>query len=293
MTMHTDELRREIVAMADEVESFAGDVETLHRKRRRNRSTASVIAIAAVLGLAAAGVAVTASRHGRVVRVSSAPSKEVDSSKITHIDAIVVPANEPARVVLDESNLVAEYALVPRVQVPESLLQTKAWRSALCALRSSDGYAVTATTVGRNLAADLSKALGAHAKVYAVGDRYGSADAEIFMTVGATPAETAALRTRLSNDRDIESFRYISASDAYAIFKVEFGDQPALVQSTKVGDLPQSFRINVVPGRSVAQIVDRYSSARGVDTVIQEESIASLRPSNSPSEGPPAACAGS
>jgi hypothetical protein len=273
--MHTDELRREVAAMADEVDGFAGDVQTLYRKRRRRRVIASVTAVAAIAGLVSVGAAVARSPHNRILQVSSAPSKEVDPSRITHIDAIVLPASDAVKLALDRSSLVDEYALVPRMQVPvpgPSLLEPKPFRSALCALRSSDGYAVTATTAGATLAEDLSKALGANAKVYAFTDQFGSWDAEIFLKVFAPADEVSALQSRLERDPDIRSFRHISANDAYDIFKKEFTDQPALVLGTKPSDLPQSFRVIVEPGRSIENLADRYKGVDGVDTVITQES---------------------
>jgi hypothetical protein len=268
--MHTNELRREFVAMADELESFTGEVGTLHRKRRRQHVITVAIAAVAIAGVATGGAVIAASQHDHVVRVSSAPSKEVAPSKVTRIDAIVVPASEAVKLALDQSKLVAEYASVPHVRRPDSLLETNAWRSAMCALRSADGYAVTATTPGTNLAADLQRALGTDAKVYTTADRFGAADAEIFMNVGATPAETHALSTRLEHDPDVRSFRYISTDDAYTIFKAEFAGQQSLIQSTKPGDLPQSFRVIVNSGASVANVAGRYDGVPGVDTVITQ-----------------------
>jgi cell division protein FtsX len=128
--------------------------------------------------------------------------------------------------------------------------------------------------------------------VYALGDRFGVTDAEIFMKVDATPRETAALRTTLAHDPDIASFRYISTTDAYEIFKSEFSDQPELVQGTKLGDLPQSFRLNVALGRSVEKVADRYRIDAGVDTVIQQEPMTFLKPPKG-SGAPPTPCTGS
>lgn len=268
--MHTDELRREVAAMANEMKSFAGDVQVLHERRRRQRVIASIIAVTTIAGLGTIGTVAARSRDNAVVRVSSAPSKEVAPAKITRVDAIVVPPTEAVRLALDQSALVSEYALVPRAELPSTMMDTVQSKAASCALRSSDGYAVTAIADDVHLGADLTEAIGNNAKVYSLRDRFGAWDAEIFMKVDATPAETAALQTRLDHDPDIRSVRHISVNDAYDIFKEEFRDQPALVRGTKPSDLPQSFRVVLEPGRSVANFADRYYVA-GVDTVITQQ----------------------
>jgi cell division protein FtsX len=95
-----------------------------------------------------------------------------------------------------------------------------------------------------------------------------SVDAEVFMKVKASAQQTTAVRAALISDRDIQSVHHISKTDAYAIYKKDFADQPALVESTRPSDLPESFRIFVKPGRSVAEVVRRYAHLAGVDIVI-------------------------
>jgi hypothetical protein len=269
--MHTDELRREIVAMADVVEPFAGDVRTLHRKRRRNHVVASTLVAIAIAGLAISGVVIAGSKHDHAVQVSDAPSKEVAPMRMAHVDAIVLPASEAVRVALDESSLVSQYARVPREEHPSSIIGNSPWRAAVCALRTSDGYAVEATTRGTDLAAQLSKVLGTRGKAYATADQFGTFDTEINLKVGAPADQAAALRAHLQHDPDVRSFRYISTNDAYAIFKREFRDRPGVPQGLKPSDFQQSFRVIVEPGRSAANLADRYKNLAGVDTVITLE----------------------
>ncbi len=277
--MNLDELRNGLTSLTDEMEPFEGNVRALHRRERRRRIAVSLIAAVVVVAIVVATVAITRGKSGKI-QVASIPSKEVSSDRITHIDAIVVPASAAVKEVLDRSSLVARYALIPaadRSGPSLSLMTTQPVMSALCKLQTSDGYAIDAVTPGPNFENGLARALAGAASV-TVTDQY-STDAEVFLQVGIAREYSMAIQGRLASDPDVQSFEYVSTTDAYEIFKRDFADQPALVQSTKPSDLPESFRITVKPGHSVAVVVDRYGHQDGVDTTITPSLTALFDPS--------------
>jgi hypothetical protein len=213
------------------------------------------------------------------------PGKEVSPTEITHIDAIVVPATPAVKAALDASPLVGQYALVPakgrssgRSTSPQTYLQ------GVCALQTRDGYAVEAATFGAEIRPGLTTSLAGEATVYGAPDAFGD-DADLFMKVGAPSTNPDAIRSALLTDADVESFQFVSTTDAYAIFKQDFSDQPALVESTKPSDLPASFRVLLKPGRSEAEFEARYRHAPGVDTIIKGNAQAIFGPGDDPTFG--------
>jgi hypothetical protein len=79
-------------------------------------------------------------------------------------------------------------------------------------------------------------------------------DMEVFMKVGASLAQTRAIQAALAADHDLTSSRFVDHQAAYDTFKKDFSDQPALVESTKPSDLPESFRIQLAPAASHASV---------------------------------------
>jgi FtsX extracellular domain len=267
--MPTDELRSELTTLADEIDPFAGDVQAVRRHVRSRRTAVSCVAAAVVAALGVATVAVTRNRDSGKIHVAAVPSKEVSPDLINHIDAIVVPASAVVKAALDSSPFVSQYARIPAADRSDglSLLSTaEPVKSALCRLQTSDGYAVDAATPGPTFNDGLTRALGGAAHV-TVTDQY-STDAEVFMQVGIAREYSLAIQGELASDPDVQAFRYVTTGDAYEIFKQDFAAQPALIESTKPSDLPESFRITVKPGRSVTTVVERYKHRDGVGTII-------------------------
>jgi cell division transport system permease protein len=91
---------------------------------------------------------------------------------------------------------------------------------------------------------------------------------EIFMKVNAPQSAVENVQTQLKNDAYVKSFRYLNKDDAFAIFKKEFSDQPALVESTKPADLPESFRVAPKQAQQTQLLADEYKNQPNVDTVI-------------------------
>jgi len=94
---------------------------------------------------------------------------------------------------------------------------------------------------------------------------------EIFMKVDAPASQVNDIQNQLKSDPNVKSFRYLDKNDAYAIFKKEFSDQPALVESTKPADLPESFRVAPTKAQLTQPLAEKYNSQLGVDTVITAE----------------------
>jgi cell division transport system permease protein len=94
---------------------------------------------------------------------------------------------------------------------------------------------------------------------------------EIFMKVDAPPSAVQAVRAQLQSDPSVKSYRYLNKDDAYAIFKKEFSDQQALVESTKPADLPESFRVAPTKAQLTQVLADKYTGQPSVDTVITAE----------------------
>ncbi len=265
--MQIDELRGELATLADEIEPFEGDVDSLHRRQRRRRVVASSLVVALAVAVAGSAVAVVRNRDDHRVHVTGAGPKEVSAAELSHFDAFVVPATPAVQGVLDSSPLVARYARIPHARRGSSQLLTPITRAALCAMESNDGFAVQASSPGSGFAEALTRSLIGKAAVYDVSDMFGH-DLEVFLNVGASSLQANAIRVRVEADPSVGSFRYVSQADAYAIFTKEFADQPAIRKSTKPTDLPVSFRINVNAGVSRETLAQRYRQLNGVSTVI-------------------------
>jgi cell division transport system permease protein len=91
---------------------------------------------------------------------------------------------------------------------------------------------------------------------------------EIFMKTDATPKEVQVINAQLKADPSVKSFKYLNHDDAYAIFKKDFADQPALVESTKPSDLPESFRVEPVKAELTEPLELAYKDRPNVATVI-------------------------
>ena len=287
--MQIDELRGELTRLAGEMDAFPGDVDSLHRRERRRRTLVSSVAVvvAAVVGVST----IAALRHddNGKVKVTGTGPKEVPVAQISRIDVVVVPATPEVQAVLDASPLVARYARASRDLRGATSLQAPTG-PALCALERTDGFGVQARAPGSDIAQVLTRELATRATVYDVSDEFGF-DAEVFLKIGTPKAAADAVRARLESDHGIASVQYLSPTDAYAIFKKEFADQPELVNSVKPSDLPASFRIDVTEGTSIPDTVRRYEQVEGVTTVISGRATYALDPTSAPGQRTGSACA--
>ncbi len=263
--MDLDELKHGLSTLAGEMTPFAADVDALHRRQRRRRIVTSAVTACVIVALTVATVAISHSRDSGKVHVAGLTGKEVAAGEITHVDVIVVPATPAVKAALDASPLVARYAFVPRADRSSSALIFQP-DSGLCALQTRDGYAVDASTPGTAFQTGLEQALSGRATVYDSASL--SFDVEIFMQVGIAHEYAMAVQYGLTHDPDVRSVQYLTTSDAYAVFKKDFVDQPELVHKTKPSDLPESFRVILDSKRSAEVIRHRYEHADGVEIVL-------------------------
>jgi cell division transport system permease protein len=91
---------------------------------------------------------------------------------------------------------------------------------------------------------------------------------EIFMKVDAPHSAVQKIEDQLKADPDVKSYKHLSKEDAMAIFARDFKEQPALVESTKPSDLPESFRVAPNRAELTAPMAAKYNGQLQVDTVI-------------------------
>jgi hypothetical protein len=265
--MQTDELRRELRQLADEMEPFSSDLPGL-RHREGRRSALLRVAAALVVVLTVAGAVALWNRGEKHVGVAKKEYSQPD----VRLDLVVVPGTERVREILEDSPVVARYAALDRGGLavpPDMIVGPAAYRDAACALRKRDGFAVQ--TKERGASDLLSRVLGNDAKVFVVST--DPIDAEVFMKVNATRGQAQAVLTAISSDtKEIRSFRYLDHNAAYAEFKRVFADQPALIESTTPDVLPESFRLAASDGTPSQVLVRRFEHLAGVDKVIAARS---------------------
>ncbi len=265
--MQTDELRRELRQLADEMAPFPSDLAGL-RHRESRRSALLRVAAALVVVLTVAGAVALWNRGEKHVGVAKKEYSQPD----VRLDLVVVPGTERVREILEDSRVVARYAAIDRGGLavpPDIIVGPRAFRDAACALRTSDGFAVQ--TKERGASDLLSHVLGNDAKVFVVST--DPIDAEVFMKVNATRGQVQAVLDAISSDTgEIQSFRHLDHDAAYAEFKRVFADQPALIESTTRDVLPESFRLVASDGTSPQVLVRRFEHLDGVDKVIAARS---------------------
>jgi cell division transport system permease protein len=85
------------------------------------------------------------------------------------------------------------------------------------------------------------------------------------------------VRETLAHDPQVKSFHFLNKQDAYSIFKTDFADQPALVESVKPENLPESFRVAPFKAQDTEALDLKYKDKPDVDTVITaQQQIKSL-----------------
>ncbi len=94
---------------------------------------------------------------------------------------------------------------------------------------------------------------------------------EIFMKSNpAAPQKQVddVMNSLKANTAEVKSVRFLNHQDAYAEFKKEFADQPALVESTTPDALPVSFRVTPVRAELTEVLRNEYKDMPGVDTIV-------------------------
>ena len=281
--MQTDELRAELAQLAREVDPFTGDLPAVRRRVARRRITAASIAIVLVGAVTAGVVAATAGGAGRVEVAHSV--KEVDLDRLGPFDAVVVLPTaatpddaERVAAVLADSAAVAQYAPLPAAQLVKAVRFSADGRplgDRACSEPTIVSFGVKLSAGSAEAA--LARDVGAGATTEPV-DMRAVDDAEVFMRVRATQAQTAAVAEALRSDSDVVRYRFIDHAAAFNDFKRLFADQPKLIQSEAPdgSGLPESFQLVLRVGASTPALTARYEQLGGVDQVITPNRNASL-----------------
>lgn len=90
----------------------------------------------------------------------------------------------------------------------------------------------------------------------------------------ATDAERAQLQQRLKSMPQVENVYYVNQHQAYQQFRQYFSNEPALVQDTQEGDIPDSFQVKLKnPEADYNIVASAVNGTTGVETVVDEMTI--------------------
>jgi cell division transport system permease protein len=89
-----------------------------------------------------------------------------------------------------------------------------------------------------------------------------------------SPAQQAQINQTLTSMPQVESVSYVSQTQAYALFKQDFSNDPSYVSTVKETDMPPSFEVKLRNPQADYNIVSSaVTGAPGVDSVIDEMTI--------------------
>ncbi|SEG65671.1 cell division transport system permease protein [Nonomuraea solani] len=88
-----------------------------------------------------------------------------------------------------------------------------------------------------------------------------------------TPAQTKALETHIKGTQGVEAVYFENQATAYANFQKSFTTNKALVDTAKVGDMPESFRIKLVDPDNYQPVVQAVSGQPGVASVMDHKQL--------------------
>ncbi|HEX2312993.1 MAG TPA: permease-like cell division protein FtsX [Thermomonospora sp.] len=88
---------------------------------------------------------------------------------------------------------------------------------------------------------------------------------------------TAEQRQQIQSDLDrlsaVKEVKYESKEQAYQRFKESFSTNPGFVQTTKVGDIPDSFRVRLKDPEKYEDVTKLLANRAGVDQVVNHKDI--------------------
>jgi cell division transport system permease protein len=100
---------------------------------------------------------------------------------------------------------------------------------------------------------------------------------EIFMIIDPTDEQVSGVREELASDPRVKRITYLTKEDAYEEFKRLFADQPDLAENIGPDALPPSFRVAPERVEDTSDLVAKYQSISGVESVITaDEAIRDL-----------------
>jgi cell division transport system permease protein len=90
----------------------------------------------------------------------------------------------------------------------------------------------------------------------------------------ATDAQRARLEQQLKSMPQVQTVYYVSQQQAFTEFRQYFSNQPALVQDTQEGDIPDSFQVKLKnPEADYNIVASAVTGEAGVETVVNEMTI--------------------
>ncbi|HEY0698403.1 MAG TPA: permease-like cell division protein FtsX, partial [Micromonospora sp.] len=102
---------------------------------------------------------------------------------------------------------------------------------------------------------------------------YEDIEVSIFLDAEVTEAQRSSLDAALKSDPLVKRVVYESKDDAYNKFKEMYRDAPDLVNAIKPGQLPESFRVQLVNPEQYKQIFDKYKDTEGIDEIVDQRRL--------------------
>jgi cell division transport system permease protein len=100
---------------------------------------------------------------------------------------------------------------------------------------------------------------------------YDKIQVSIYLADGITDPQRDAIAAQLESSPEVKDYLYESKADAYARFKQQFQEQPALIANTPEDALPESFRVELVNPQRYPVIAEQFPNGEnGVDEVRDE-----------------------
>ncbi|MGW0192022.1 permease-like cell division protein FtsX [Nonomuraea sp. NPDC003201] len=88
---------------------------------------------------------------------------------------------------------------------------------------------------------------------------------------GVTPAQMEAIRKLIVSMPGVKDVFFEDQAAAYENFRRSYKDNKALLSATKVSDMPQSFRVTLLPEADWSKVVSRLRQEPGVSQVIYQK----------------------
>jgi cell division transport system permease protein len=110
------------------------------------------------------------------------------------------------------------------------------------------------------------------------GEWTGKIEVSIFLCDGntcppITPEQREDLESQLAATPNVDEVYYESKDDAYEQFKVQFKDQPDLVETVTADALPASFRVKLEDPERFEEIRQQFEAYPGVEEIVDQREI--------------------
>ncbi len=99
---------------------------------------------------------------------------------------------------------------------------------------------------------------------------YDKVQVSIFLADDVTNSQRTAIESTLDGSEEVQTFLYESKEEAYQRFRLQFREQPELVNSTPPDALPESFRVQLINPERYDVIAQEFTGTPGVESVKDE-----------------------